>query len=79
MRTTISIDDHLLDQAKKLAMDSNMSLSALLEHALKEMIYRRQSPTKRKDVKLVTYKGKGLQKGVDLDNSAATLDLMEGN
>ena len=48
MRTTIRIDDHLLNQAKKIALDSNMSLSALLENALREMIYKQQAPTPKK-------------------------------
>ncbi|MFZ5570205.1 MAG: type II toxin-antitoxin system VapB family antitoxin [Thermodesulfobacteriota bacterium] len=77
MRTTIRIDDHLLHEAKKMAMATNTTLSALVETAVKEMLSKRQKKTHRKPFALLTYKGHGLKYGVDLDDSAALLDLME--
>ena len=77
MRTTIRINDQLLTEAKKVAISSNMTLSTLVENALKEMLGRRQKKKERPKVELVTYKGRGLQRGVDLDDSASLLEFME--
>lgn len=78
MRTTIRINDNLLNDAKKIAVSSNTTLSALIETALKEMLFRRQQKGAKTRIQLVTFKGRGLKHGVDLDDSAALVDLMEG-
>ena len=78
MRTTVNIDDQLLGQAKKVALSSNSTLSALVETALREMLSKQRPKKGKTAVKLVTYKGNGLKRGVDLDDSAALLELMEG-
>jgi len=79
MRTTIRLDDHLLAQAKSAALETNRTLTAVIEDALRQSLARRQQPAPRRRVKLPVWKGKGrgLQPGVDLDDSAALLDLME--
>jgi hypothetical protein len=76
MRTTIRLDDHLLAEAKQLAAKTNRTLTAVIEDALRETLGRRENP-KKKLTKLITYGGSGLQPGVDIDNSAALLDIME--
>jgi len=78
MRTTISINDHLLREAKKVALSSRTNLSGLIETALKEMLARRHRKDKRISPKLVTFRGKGLRSGVDLDDTVSLLDIMEG-
>jgi hypothetical protein len=77
MRTTIRIDDELLKKAKQLAVRSGKSLTAVIEDALRESLARQEPSKRREPVHLVTFKGKGLLPGVDLDDSAALLDLME--
>lgn len=77
MRTTIRIDEQLLNQAKMLALRSGKTLTAVIEDALRESISRQASSTPRAPVHLVTFKGNGLCPGVDLDDSAALLDRME--
>ena len=77
MRTTIRIDDHILKEAKKAAIESNISFTALVEHALKEVLYRRKTE-KKSPLELVTFKGNGVRHGVDLDDSSVVLDLMDG-
>lgn len=78
MRTTVRLDDALLRQAKKLAAESGRSLTALIEDALREVMSRRRTGVPRAgDFHLPTFKGRGLRPGVDLDNSADLLDLME--
>lgn len=78
MRTTIRIQDHLLRQVKKLAIETRRSFSKVVEDALLEAIARREGLHSREPVKLTTCGGRGLQPGVDLDDSASLLERMEG-
>jgi hypothetical protein len=77
-RTTIRLDDPLLAEAKKFAADTGRTLTAVMEDALREVLARRKQPNRRSKLRLTTFAGKGLQPGVDLDDSAALLDRMEG-
>ena len=77
MRTTIRLDDRLLTEAKIYAAESGRTLTALLEDALRESLARRRQAGAREPVRLKTVKGNGLHDGVDLDDSASLLDLME--
>jgi hypothetical protein len=77
MRTTIRLDPQLLAEAKKLAAESQRTLTSVIEDALREMLSRRRTATERPPVHLTVVDGDGLQPGVDLDDTAALLDLME--
>lgn len=77
MRTTLRLSDDLLEEAKKVAAETRRTLTAVVEDALRESIARRKRPHSRKPVELPTFRGGGPQPGVDLDDSAALLDLME--
>lgn len=76
MRTTVRLDENLLAEAKKHAAESGKTLTSLLEEALRESLARRKMHAKAKPVRLKTVKGGGVRAGVDLDDSAALLDLM---
>jgi hypothetical protein len=77
MRTTISLDDELLGEAKERAARAGRTLSQVVEDALRESFLRHDQAI-RKPVKLPlsTSRG-GPRPGVDLNNNAALLDLME--
>ena len=77
MRTTVRLDEHLLAQAKKVAAESGKTLTSVLEDALREKLARRRSLPRKAVVRLKTEKGGGVRRGVDLDDSASLLDLME--
>jgi hypothetical protein len=77
MRTTIRIDDQLLQEVKKLALETRRSLSQVVEDALLEAIARREGGRSREPVSLTTFMGRGLQAGADLDDSASLLERME--
>ena len=77
MRTTIRIEDALLADTKKLAAETGRTLTAVVEDALRETLARRKQPKQRRKLRLTTWRGGRLQPGVDLDDSAALLDLME--
>ncbi|MHB8873305.1 MAG: type II toxin-antitoxin system VapB family antitoxin [Myxococcaceae bacterium] len=76
MRTTVRLDDQLLAKAKRLAASRGQTLTALLEDALRAEVSRKQRPAKRKRVSLPTFSGR-VREGVDLDHTAALLDLMD--
>ena len=77
MRTTIRLDDRLLAEAKRYAAESGRTLTGLIEDALREVLARRHRRPARERVRLTTVGGTGTQPGVDLDDGAALLDLMD--
>ncbi|HEU0074525.1 MAG TPA: DUF6364 family protein [Dehalococcoidia bacterium] len=76
MRTTINLDDELLKEAKMAAAATGRSLTELVEEALRERLALRKASSERQRVSLRTFKGEGLRPGVDLDDSAALLEIM---
>jgi hypothetical protein len=78
MRTTIRLDEHLLKEAKAAAMASGRTFTQLVEDALRETLARREALKGRAWVELPTFEGK-LNPGVNLDDSAALLELMEAD
>jgi hypothetical protein len=76
MRTTISIDENLLREAKIIAAASDKTLSDVVSDALRESILRRRA-TPKKRIKLITSGGQGLQPGVDASSNAALLDAVD--
>ena len=77
MRTTVRMNDALLRDAKRVAAEEGLTLTAVLENAVREMLERRRTLCRDKHTPLPTFQGRGLQPGVDLDDTAALLDLME--
>jgi hypothetical protein len=78
MRTTIRLDDQLLTDAKKLAADTGTTLTSVIEDSLRETLSRRRPSSRRSKFHFPTFRGRGLQPHVDLDDTAALLDRMEG-
>lgn len=77
MRTTVRLDEHLLRDAKQLAARTGRSLTAVIQDALREALNRNRKHPKRPPVKLPTFRGKGLRPGVDLDDTASLLEIMD--
>ena len=75
MRTTIRLDDILLRQAKARAAELGRSLNDFIADAVRASLAGRPRP--RGATPLPVFSGRGLQAGVDLDDGAALLDLME--
>jgi hypothetical protein len=76
-RTTIRLNEQLLDQAKRAGLDSGRTLTQVIEDSLRESLSRRRPSTSGRKVVLPTFGGDGVQPGVDLSDSAGLLDLME--
>jgi hypothetical protein len=77
MRTTLRLDDRLLDEVKAIAAKTGKTIASVIEDALRESLARRRGHARRRRARLPTYKGKGLQPGVDLDDSSALLDVLD--
>ncbi len=78
MRTTVRLEDQLLSRAKALAARRGITLTKLLEDALRETLARASPRGVRGRVALPTFTGRGTLPGVDLDDGASLVDLMEG-
>ncbi len=77
MQTTIQLDDTLLDQATKLAQAKGCDLSHLIEETLRDKIAPKPPVARQPFFRLTTVGGQGIRPGVDLNNSAGLLALME--
>lgn len=64
-------------QAKRLAADTHRSLTQVMADALRSELARHHEPGERPRVDLPTDGAGGLLPGVDLDDTAALLDLMD--
>ena len=79
MRTTVSIQDALLRRVKEESLARNCSLSEVIEEALRLTLETRPKDGGVSRIQpLKTFRGSGLQPGVDLSSSASLLEIMEG-
>jgi hypothetical protein len=79
MRTTISIEDSLLKKAKAVSIDRNCSLGEVIEDALRvALLNQPKSSPQTQTAPLKTFRGSGVQPGVDLCSSAALMEVMGG-
>lgn len=76
MRTTVDVPDDLLREAKARAGRSGRTLSQVVADALRGS-FARGTEAQAEPPNLPTFRGGGLQPGVDLDDSAALLESME--
>jgi hypothetical protein len=78
MRTTVRLDDDLFRRTKALAARTGRTLTAVIEDALREALARDRTRRGRPRTVLPTFTGRGLQPGVDLDDTAGLLEIMDG-
>jgi len=77
IRTTLTIDDSLLAEYKRVAADTHRTLSYVIQDALRETLARRHEAAARQPVRLPVIGGGGLQPGVDLNDNARLRELLE--
>jgi len=78
MRTTVRLDDGLLQQAKREAARRRETLTALIEQGLRLVLAQSRSPRRGKPVSLpVCRAGGGTLPGIDLNDTSSLLDAME--
>lgn len=75
MRTTVAIDDEVLEAARRLARRSGTTLGALIEQALR---YELGRTTKSAGPPIPVFRdGTGVQAGVDLTSNRALAELLD--
>jgi hypothetical protein len=78
MRTTINLPDDLILQAKKAALEAETTLTEVIANALREALSKPPRNASRKKFKIITYGEGGVLPGVDLSDTSALLDIMDG-
>jgi metal-responsive CopG/Arc/MetJ family transcriptional regulator len=79
MRTTIDVQDDLLIELKRVAAESNRTLKELVEDAIRAALaLRRPDATTTESRSIVTFRGKGVQRGANLNSMSELLDVMDG-
>jgi hypothetical protein len=78
MRTTVRLDDALLERAREEADRRGVTLTSLIEQGLRLVLRRPLKKSERPALVLPECRaGGGTLPGVDLDDSADLLDRME--
>jgi hypothetical protein len=80
MRTTVRLDDALLERAREEADRRGVTLTSLIEQGLRLVLRRPLKKSERPALVLPECRaGGGTLPGVDLDDSADLLDRIEGH
>jgi hypothetical protein len=78
MRTTIDVQDDLLIELKRVAAETNRSLKDLMEDAIRAALALRRSEVSTVGRHpIITFRGKGVQRGVNLNSMSELTDIME--
>ena len=72
------LPDELLKAAKRRAVETGRTLTEVIEDALRAALAREDVELTSQKLDLPTFGSGGTLPGVDLDDSAALLDVMEG-
>ena len=76
MRTTVRIDDHLLESAKRRARTSGLSLGELFELALRRELSREDGAEEPPPIP-VFRGGNGPRPGIDLNSNRALIEYLD--
>lgn len=74
MRTTISLDERLLDRIKKRAAESGTSVSGVIERAVR-LLLQAPVPEQPKQFELVTFGEGGEFTPLNIDKTASLLEV----
>jgi hypothetical protein len=79
MQTTLRMDEALLRKAKAIAAEEGESLTAFIEGAIRQRLQARDRAALAERPLIPTAAGSGgLLPGIDLDDTASLVDLMDG-
>lgn len=78
-RTTVRLQEALLEQARREAAKRGETLTSLIEQGLRLVLVQpRATPRRRRVVLPVCRAGGGTLPGVDLNDTSSLLDIMDG-
>jgi len=78
MRTTLSLQNSLMDYVRRRAAEEHRTMSSIIEDALRRERGQRMQRDTGRPAPLPVFGGRGLRPGVNLDSTAELLDRMEG-
>jgi hypothetical protein len=79
MRTTVRLEESLLERARQEAERRGVTLTSLIEQGLQLALRRPLKRAERPVVKLPECRaGGGIRAGVDLNDSASLMDRLDG-
>jgi len=78
MRTTLTIDSEVLSEFKRRSAETHLTLSRLIEDALREHLSRGRDVAATKPVEFPIVGGHGLAPGVELFSSSGLADYLYG-
>ena len=73
------MNDELFRMAKQRAAASGTTFTAIVEDGVRAVLMRSTPSNQPPATHLPTFRGQGLQPGVDLDSNAALLEIMDGH
>jgi hypothetical protein len=77
MRTTIRMNADLARRAKQYATQHDTTFTHVVEQAVTQLLSAPKIRKRRKKIRVPTYRGRGVQAGVDLNDTSALLDHIE--
>ena len=77
MRTTIQLDQDLLIEAKRHAVETGRTLTQLIREALVALLAAERRAASPCRTSLPVFGADGLQEGVDINNTSSLLDRTE--
>ena len=78
MRTTVRLEDSLLLEAKRHALETRRTLTELMREALVSLLSRERAQVPRRRATLPVFGADGLREGIDINDTSSLLDRMEG-
>lgn len=78
MRTTINVEDQLLKELKRCAVNQNRTLGEVVNETLRVgFLQSREAAPMVEEPPLKTFRGSGVRPGVDLSDSRRLHELMD--
>ncbi len=77
MEVTLQLDDQVAQAVQQRAADLGVTVAAQLEQTVREVYLPTERRERKRITKLHTTGQGGLKPGIDLNNMAATLDILD--
>ena len=78
MRTTVRLPDNLMLELKQEAQRRGGTVTALLEEGARQVLAQKADEHEMKLHRIPTFSSGGLLPGVDINNNAKLLDILDG-
>jgi len=77
MRTTVTIDDHLYEEAKVLAARSHGSVGSVISEALRRFVAESKTSEDQPLPELPRWRGGPVKSGIDINDTSAVLGMLD--